>query len=173
MSLGPGLFALDPNFRAIAVMMLFAGVFLMISGLVKLSSKKAVVYARRRSRNRILKAFRRAPETTTLQILQAWFPEEDFIDSLGGSLLGGVDNLVVVGRYPRKRRVAGSKPNGSRRASGSRALITADRFKGSLPAPEAASSVLNSARPSDRGTTLSSSRSAEAPDATAGGSNPV
>ena len=83
MSLSPELLLLAPIFRAIALLILLFGVFLMVSGLVRLSATKTVTHFRW-AQDRILRSLRRAPETAGAPILQTWFPEEDSADGTDG-----------------------------------------------------------------------------------------
>ena len=85
-SLGPGLYGFDPKLKVIAFIVLGLGVVLTVTGLTEFSARSAIVHARW-SQERILKALAKAPETATVRILQTWFPEEDFIDSLMGLYL--------------------------------------------------------------------------------------
>ena len=80
-SLGSGLYVFDPGLKIAAFITFSVGVILAADGLITISSRRAVVHPRW-SQDRILKALATAPETATVQILQTWFPEEDFIASL-------------------------------------------------------------------------------------------
>jgi hypothetical protein len=81
MSAGPSLFVFDPGLRIAAVVIFGLGVLLAITGLVALSPRRAIVHVRW-SQERLRKAMRQAPETATVDLLQTWIPEEDFIDGL-------------------------------------------------------------------------------------------
>jgi hypothetical protein len=80
-SVGTGLFAFAPRVEIIAALIFFLGVLLTAGGLVALTPRGVVIHSRW-SLPRILRALSRAPTTATVEILQTWFPEEDFVDRL-------------------------------------------------------------------------------------------
>jgi len=77
----PALYAFYPHLRLEAALLFILGVALTVTGLIALSFRRAIVRPRW-SQDRIMRALRRAPADTTVQILQTWIPEEDFIDQL-------------------------------------------------------------------------------------------
>ncbi|HEX9034365.1 MAG TPA: hypothetical protein VF834_21170 [Streptosporangiaceae bacterium] len=80
-SAGPSLFVFDPGLRIAGVAIFAVGALLAVTGLIGLSPRRAIVHVEW-SQKRLLKAMIRAPETATVEILQTWIPEEDFIDRL-------------------------------------------------------------------------------------------
>jgi len=81
MTLAAGLFGFFPGTRIIAGICFAAGILLTVYGLVAFRKSGPVIHHQWSSR-RVIRALESAPETATIQILQTWFPEENFATSL-------------------------------------------------------------------------------------------
>jgi hypothetical protein len=79
--IGAGMFEFASNTRYVAAALFYCGILIAIGGLVRFGKSRAVVH-HKWSLQKILKELGRAPERSTVQILQTWFPEEDFLTSL-------------------------------------------------------------------------------------------
>ena len=88
MSAGSGLFVFDPGLRIASAAIFGLGLLLAVTGLVDLSPGRAIVHVEW-SQKRLLQAMSSAAEAATLEILQTWIPEEDFIDRLRHFYING------------------------------------------------------------------------------------
>lgn len=75
------LFEFSPRTRTIVIIMVCLGLVLFADGLVTFSRSKVTVH-HQWSLERVLKELARAPDRANVQILQTWFPEENFVTSL-------------------------------------------------------------------------------------------
>ncbi len=75
------LFEFSPATRIIAIIMTCFGLPLAADGLVTFGRSKVVVH-HQWSLQKLLRELAHAPERATIQILQTWFPEENFVTSL-------------------------------------------------------------------------------------------
>jgi hypothetical protein len=80
-SLAGVLFELSPATRIIAIIMICLGLLLAGDGLVTFSRWKVTVH-HQWSLEKVLRELARAPERASIEILQTWFPEENFVTSL-------------------------------------------------------------------------------------------
>jgi hypothetical protein len=81
MSVTSGLFGFLPGTRIIMAPFFLLGALLTTNGLVTLT-KGGIIVRNEWSWPKVKRAMERAPETATVQILQTWFPEEDFFHCL-------------------------------------------------------------------------------------------
>jgi hypothetical protein len=75
------LFELLPDTKVIAIVIACFGLLLSMDGLVTFDRWKAVVHPQWELQ-KVLRELARAPERAAVQILQTWFPEENFVTSL-------------------------------------------------------------------------------------------
>lgn len=81
MTVAAGLFEFASGTRYVAAAFFCCGILLVAGGLVRFGKSRVIVH-HEWSLQRVLKALARAPERATVQILQTWFPEENFLTSL-------------------------------------------------------------------------------------------
>ena len=81
MTLAAGLFGFFPGTRIIAGICFAAGILVTVYGLVAFRKSGPVIH-HQWSLRRVIRALESAPETATIQILQTWFPKENFVTSL-------------------------------------------------------------------------------------------
>jgi hypothetical protein len=81
MTLAAGLFEFASGTRYVAVALFCCGILLVVGGLVRFGKSRVIVH-HEWSLQKILKELACAPERATVQILQTWFPEENFLTSL-------------------------------------------------------------------------------------------
>jgi hypothetical protein len=81
MTLAAGLFGFFPNTRIAAGICFAIGILLTLHGFLTLGKSGAIIH-QHWSLRRIIQALHNAPERATIQILQTWFPEENFVTTL-------------------------------------------------------------------------------------------
>lgn len=81
MAVAVGLFGFLPNTRIAAGIIFVIGILVTIYGFLTLGKSGAIIHEHW-SLRRIIRALHNAPERATIQILQTWFPEENFVTSL-------------------------------------------------------------------------------------------
>jgi hypothetical protein len=86
MTLAAGLFEFLSDTRYISITLFCLGGLLVLDGLVRFRRSRVIIH-HEWSLKLILKEISRAPEGTTVRILQTWFPEENFLTSLEGIYL--------------------------------------------------------------------------------------